>query len=271
MSSTSEVFAARPVGGGDHVAIKRLLPHALEDPAQRAYFDHEVRAAMANTHPGLVQGLEVIAGPTQQGDPCLVMTLVEGTRLPDLLNTETPRPSPPESALAHVAHTLASALHTLHDPADEAMVHGDVSARNIIAHTHGDFTLLDLGPVPSVANPPRASGTPRYVCPERLKGHPVTTQGDIYSLGVILWELACGRRWTAGPPCATLPGTNPRADSQMGALINRCIAHDPDARPSHAKALTHAVEALGLHLGQARSQWQRWAWTDIAPHGESTS
>ena len=252
LSSTAEVHLARPVDGGDRVAIKRLLPHALEDPDLRARFDRELETAMTHTHTGIVRGLEVIEGPAgtgQRGDPCLVMAYVEGPTLAKLL-AEAPRATP-DNALAHVAFELAAALTPLHASEGGARVHGDVSARNVVALRSGAFTLLDLGSTARDGDEATDAGTPRYVCPERREAGRVTTRGDIYSVGVLLWELATGRRWpTDDPP------VGPPTDTPMGALIARCIS---TARPANARALR---AALSKPSPGGREAWCRWA------HGE---
>ncbi|MDP6944274.1 MAG: hypothetical protein QF464_09000, partial [Myxococcota bacterium] len=148
LSHTAEVFEARPRYGGERVAIKRLLPHALEDPSIRTRFEREIEMATSHDHPGLVRGLEVIAGPAAEGasgDPCLVMALVEGTPLIELLDTRAPIEVPTEDALMHLAHTVATHLLALHEHPDGPMAHGDISGKNIIARADGDFVLLDLG------------------------------------------------------------------------------------------------------------------------------
>ncbi len=258
LSSTAEIFTARPTNGGETVAIKRLLPHALDDPAIRARFDHEIHTALKNTHPGLVRGLEVVEGPTSDGragDKCLVMALVRGTPLIRLLGRE----EAPAEAIAHVATSLASNLAALHCGPGEIIAHGDVSARNIIASDDGGFTVLDLGSAAPDGTSATDTGTPRYTPPERVEGGPITTRGDIYAVGVLLWELAAGRRWTKQSPQSTVPDVSLVAGTGIAELIERCISADPAGRPNDAAALLGECAALGVHTGRSRQTWRRWA------------
>ena len=246
LSSTAEVHLARPVEGGERVAIKRLLPHALEDPEQRARFTREIEAAMSQTHPGLARGLEVVDG--RPGEPCLVMTYVEGPTLAELLTDG--RGVAPQGALVHAAIALATSMEALHGGRGGARVHGDISARNVVARGDGAFTLLDLGSSAGEGAEAMDAGTPRYVCPERRGGGPLTTRGDVYSAGVLLWELTMGRRWPIdGPPAAT------STDTHLGALIERCLSETPDARPANASALR---ALLGEPGPDTREAWLRW-------------
>lgn len=256
LSSTAEVFAAQHVEGGEPVAIKRLLPHALEDPETLARFEDEIQATMANTHPGLVRGLEVLTAPApegQVGDPCLVMVLVDGAALSDLLDSQTPAA---QDALSHAAWGLAWSLEPLHKA---GVAHGDVSGRNVLVDGEGDFTWLDLGSAGPDGSDATDAGTPRYVSPERREQRLVTTRGDIYGLGVLLWELAVGQRWPVDAPPDGLPASCPASGTALGDLIGRCLARQPEARPANAGALRAALSGLGGDAHRGRPAWRSWA------------
>jgi len=263
LSDTSEVYAARDIESGVMVAIKRALPHAWETPEHRVRFEKEIARVMAQTHQGLVRGIEVISGPST-ADPCLVMHWVDGTTLRTLLDN-LDSPPPPKAALVHLVATLADTLSVLHTSPEGAIVHGDISAGNVVAHRDGTFTMLDLGSAGPTGEPSGDHGTPRYAPPERTPGAPLTTRGDIYSLGVLLWELASGRRWPAEAP-RHLPESSPIGGTEIGALIGRCIASDTQARPMDAQAL-RALAAQDSSEGD-RAAWCQWLTAAVA-RGES--
>jgi eukaryotic-like serine/threonine-protein kinase len=262
LSSTSEIYEARHLESGKHVAIKRALPHAWEDPAHRARFDREIALVMQQTHPGLVRGLDVVMAPSiteRSGDPCLVMHFVEGTSLRALLDCVGVT-TPPEAALVHAAMTLAESLSALHAAADHPIVHGDLSAGNVLVDRDGTFTVLDLGSAAPQGEPSTDLGTPRYTPPERQPGAPLTTTGDVYSLGVLLWEVASGRRWPTEAP-RQLPESSTLNGTALGALIKRCIASDPSTRPTDAAMVWQAAAACATHDG--RDAWCQWLSTAI--------
>lgn len=255
LSSTAEVFSAQHIESGEHVAIKRLLPHAFEEPEVRARFEDEVRATMANTHPGVVRGLEVLAAPApegQVGDPCLVMALVDGTALSALLAS---RPAVAQAALLHAARDLASSLQPLHKA---GVAHGDVSGKNVLVDREGDFTWLDLGSAAVDGTAATDAGTPRYVSPERTAQRRVTTRGDIYGLGVLLWELAVGQRWPVDAPLEALPASCPSSGTALGDLIGRCVSRQPEARPANAGELLASLSDLGGDVHRERQAWRSW-------------
>ena len=262
LSDTAEVYAARDIETGVMVAIKRALPHAWEAPEHRVRFEREITRVMAQTHHGLVRGIEVVSGPST-ADPCLVMHWVEGVTLRALLDG-LDVPPPPKAALVHLVAALADTLTVLHTSAEGAIVHGDISAGNVVAHRDGTFTVLDLGSAAGEGEPSADHGTPRYAPPERTPGAPLTTRGDIYSLGVLLWEVASGRRWPTEAP-RHLPESSPISGTDIGALISRCIASDTQTRPMDAQAL-RALAAQERSEGDSAA-WCQWLATAVAHDG----
>lgn len=256
LSGSAEVYLAHPIAGGEPVAIKRLLPHALEDSVIRQAFSLEIERALQNTHPGLVRGLEVVDGPAppgERGDPCLVMALVEGDPLSALVAGARHHGPPPPPAIAHVASALASSLHALHGL---QCVHADVSSRNVVALPSGEFTLLDLGSVREEGAVPGDQGTPRYAAPERERGAPLARHQDIYSLGVLLWELAMAQPWDPNGGGPLFAGQPSLAQSPVGMLIARCVDRDEGSRPQSASELMAAARALAEDTG--RGAWRQW-------------
>jgi serine/threonine protein kinase len=183
------------------------------------------------------------------------MKFVEGLQLRTLLDCLALTP-PSEPAIAHVALTLAEALEALSRSEEGPLVHGDLSASNVMAHRDGTLTLLDLGSAARSGDPSLDGGTPRYAPPERQRGTPLTEAGDIYSLGVLLWELAVGRRWPTEAP-RHLPETSPTRGTAMGALISQCIASDSGRRPRDAAAIRQVAATRITADGQ--EAWRQWS------------
>ncbi len=187
LSASAEVFEATHVETGQKVSIKRLLPHALEDRELSDHFRNEVRLALRSRHPGLVRGLEVVEAPSPEGasgELCLVMEFIEGRPLSDILEGAQGAPAP-SPVLVHVAYTLASILEGLHTRSEEPLVHGDISAKNIMVGDEGQLSVVDLGSLVAAGALSRDAGTPRYVAPERAhRSAPMTPAVDMYGIGV---------------------------------------------------------------------------------------
>ena len=267
LSSNSEVYEAEHRESGARVVIKRALPHAWEDPERRARFEREITLVMTQTHPSLVRGVEVLTGPSAEGgsgDACLVMHRVEGQSLRELLERH-PEPLPSEAALADAALSLTEGLNVLHEAQAPCLVHGDLSAGNILAREDGTMTLIDLGSAAPAGALSGDGGTPRYTPPERQPGSPLTAAGDVYSLGVLLWELAAGRRWPTESP-RQLPNSSPLSGTEMGQLISRCVASDPMARPRDAAAIREIAATRATPNGG--TAWRRWLATALGQSAE---
>ena len=250
LSATAEVVEGRAPDA--RVAIKRLLPHAHEDPELRARFADEITRTLAQSDPAVVRGLEVIEAPGTQA-PCLVMPYLDGVTLAAHLSRQELRPAN-APALRHAACALARCLSPLHDHPEGPLAHGDISAKNVIIDPTGHVTLLDLGTLSPHGADQRDLGTPRYLCPDRRRTGRVTTQGDIYGVGVLLWEMATGQRWPMTHPQPPLP--TPLSTTALGQLIQRCLASDPEARPANAAQLTQALDACASP--EDRHAWRRW-------------
>jgi len=247
------------------VAVKVLRPELATDATVRRRFAREARAAARIAHPGVVVVHRV--GELPEGLPYLVMEYVEGRTLEDVLAADAPH----DLALAREWLTqLAAALATAHE---KRIIHRDVRPANILLEdATGRVVLTDFGIagikesgnaiITRLTRAGESLGDPRYASPEQLLGEPVTEATDVYSLGVVAYEVLSG----AGPFAADVPREmvaahllqaprdlrEMRADvpAELVRLIERCLAKKPEHRPRAAE-VAEALAAMGREPASA--------------------
>ncbi len=264
-----EVFLARRVeaGGLDtQVVLKRVLPHLASQPGFMDRFLEEARLAARLHHPNIVEVLEL---GEVGGLPYMAMEYVPGADL-RLLQQRAAGPLPPAVAL-RIAADVAAALEHAHGLADAhgqplQLVHGDVSPQNVLVGLEGQVKLIDFGVASAVGHAPRSTpdspqGKYPYMSPEQAQGHALDARSDLFSLGLVLWELLTGARLFHGEsdlvslrrvrachvpaPSALVPGL-PRA---LDAVTARALAREPGERWQDARALRVALEESAASAG----------------------
>jgi len=203
----AEVYQARPLpstspasGEGPEVVLKRLLPAYRNDGAHVKHFIDEAKIAVRLQHKHLVRTFRCFKSGA---DYLMVQELVPGRTLGYflelLIQAGTPMPLP---AANYIGWCLLDALAYLHGgigvTPPVALVHRDVNPSNVLLSVNGDVKLTDFG-IAEFAGFPRAEqgalqGTVAYMSPEQVVGDVVDARSDLYSVGVILWELAANRR-----------------------------------------------------------------------------
>jgi serine/threonine-protein kinase len=235
------------------VAVKVLHPHLAADATFVTRFRQEAVAAARLAHPGIVSIYDTCA---DDGVEAIVMELVPGPTLRQRL--DDPAPIDPWQA-AGLAAQVAEALDAAHRA---GLVHRDVKPANVLLCGDGRVKVADFGIAKAVADadltqPGLMVGTAKYLAPEQVRGEPVDPRTDIYSLGVVLYEMLCGRPpFVADTDAATalarlqrdpLRPRQVRAGipKSLEAIVCRAMAREPVDRYDSASDLRAALLAAG--------------------------
>ena len=189
---TAIVYLARDRATGEEVAIKLIRPKYIEDEEAVARFAREARFVAQLNHPNVV-GVHRVLDLGASGI-ALVMAHVEGRTLKQVIQEE--RPLSPDFVV-NVVRQVAAALAAAHRM---GIVHRDVKPENIFIDTDGKALLADFGVARSMSSDTQltmhgvAIGTPSYMAPEQIDGEHLDGRADIYSLGLVAWEMLTGHR-----------------------------------------------------------------------------
>ena len=239
-----EVFRARDTRLGREVAIKVLPASSSNDPEARRRFEIEARAAAALSHPNILTIHEVgVDGETRY----VVAELVDGAPLRGPLAPER---------IAEVGRQICAGLEAAHA---KGIVHRDLKPANLLVTRDGAIKIVDFGVAKLLDGPAPAGlteagavlGTPGYMSPEQLRGQPVDARSDLFSLGIVLYELFSGRRPFTGASradatAATLEREAPPlegAPAWLARIVGRCLEKDPARRFQSARELAFALES----------------------------
>ncbi len=239
------------------VAVKCVAPANLGSSNAIADFMREARAASALNHPGIVTVYEVIR--TEQ-TVAIVMELVDGDSLRKFTAS-----SQPLDTVARWGKQVAEALAASHA---RGIIHRDIKPENLIIRKDGYAKILDFGLAADRTVPPHElpMGTVRYMSPEQGRAAELTTASDVFSLGVVLYELATGiHPFGSGPgrdstmtvtqAIAAQPARAPsrivrEIPRDFDDLIQRMLSKDPQMRPA-------AIDVAG-HLAKLSDRENRW-------------
>ncbi len=201
----AEVFVARRArddGSAELVAVKRIRPHLRDVDDARELFAHEAMILAGFDHPGIVRALDVSAA---EREGHFAMELVHGRGLTDVVKRaeRVGVRMPLRHAIAVIAAAAEALEHAHTRPGPDGkplqVVHCDVSPGNVMIAYDGTVKIVDFGVAQSQLRraDPRAlpnAGTLAYMSPEQCRGDALDRRSDIYSLGVMLWELATWSR-----------------------------------------------------------------------------
>ena len=244
----AEVFLARDRLLDRPVAIKILFPEFATDPSFVARFRREAQSAANLNHPNIVG---VYDWGKERGTYYIVMEYVDGRTVSDILRSDGPIEA---KRAAGIAADVAAALGFAHR---KGVVHRDVKPGNVLITASGEVKVADFGIARAMTSSSEENltqtgsvmGTATYFSPEQAQGKPVDPRSDLYSLGVVLYEMASGKPpFSADSPVAIaykhvqepLPPLHekvPGVPRGYEAVTNKALAKDPDRRYQDAGEL----------------------------------
>src|SRR5450755_2776720 len=256
-----EVYRARDSKLGREVALKVLPPDMARDPERLARFQREARAVAALNHPHIVT---IYSVEELDGVHFLTMELVEGQSLDRRISEN----GLPLDQIVEIASALADSLAAAHE---KGIVHRDLKPANVMVTGDGRVKVLDFGLAKDVSAEKSGDatltsaghtqagmvmGTPAYMSPEQTSGRVLDHRTDIFSLGVLLHEMATGKRPFEGTSSAELISailrdtppsvTDLRSDlpSDLARIIRRCLEKDPRHRLQTARDVSNEFRDL---------------------------
>ena len=258
------VYKARDTHLDRFVALKVLPPERVADPVRKARFAREAKAASALNHPNIVTIHDI---SSDAGHDFIAMELVRGRALSDVLRDH--RPMPPSLATGYAVQ-LCDGLGAAHRA---GIVHRDIKPSNIMLTHDGLVKILDFGLAKSSAREAEAAsphgrsaeplslagtvmGTVPYMSPEQAVGDAVGPCSDVFSVGIVLYEMLSGRRPFQGPSNievihallsadpAPLSSVAPDVPEPLSQIVHKCLRKSPDARYGDAAEVARQLRAL---------------------------
>ena len=242
-----EVYRAHDLKLDQDVALKFLPRDFQQDPSRLARFHGEVRIARQVSHRNVCRVYDI---GEIQGQTFLTMEYIDGEDLGSLLHRIGRLPS---DKAVEIAHQLCRGLAAAHE---KGVLHRDLKPANVMIDGQGEARITDFGlavAIDEVEGVEIRVGTPAYMSPEQSSGKEVTVQSDLYSLGLVLYELFTGKRAfsastpeelvrlqrdsTPTSPSSLVEGIDPTVER----AILRCLEVDPRRRPPSAIAVTAAL------------------------------
>jgi serine/threonine-protein kinase len=231
-SDAGELLLARDRELGRDLAVKRIPTAALRHP-EAAAAGGTLDSVRRFTHPGVAEVLDHVDAP---GGVLLAREWVGGTPLPEVHDLPLP-------AALGLARQLAAALAAVHDA---GLVHGRVKPENLVLVPGLGARLTGLGVgLLAGSGPSRAAGD-RLLAPEQRDGSLGDAAADVYAFGALVARLASGRWWSGegAEEGAAAPGTE--LPPELAALLRRCLAADPAARPADAGVVLDTLSGISI-------------------------
>ncbi len=247
--SMGQVFQGSVRSNGFPVAVKVLKPELISDPEVIARFVQERSILTSVSHPNVVRVVDLVVEGETVG---IVMELVQGYDLRHLLLQQHTLPA---GDAVYFVWQMLQGLAAVHGA---GIIHRDIKPENVLVDTSSgqlsvkltDFGIARLSYGTQLTRQPSLLGTPEYMAPEVADMAPITAAADLYSIGIVLYEMLAGRTpFAGGHPMAVLrrqmeqpPIPIPGSRTDLWALVEWLLAKDPRDRPSSA---AEAATALG--------------------------
>jgi len=275
MADVYRAEAPGPDGFAKELAIKVLRGDFGAQPEFLEMFKQEARLASRLAHANLVQVFDF--GQVEDGRYFIAMELVRGRTLAQVTGQCRSLLVPMELGLpralqicAQVAAALGYAHRRTEGGRSLGLVHRDVSPQNVLVSFEGEVKLADFGIARAISSagvtrPGVVKGKPAYVSPEQARGEEVDGRSDLFSLGVILWELITGFnpfqresdaatvRAVIGPEPELAPPSkwNPSVPPELDRLVLSALEREPDRRVASAEELARQLQSILLQLARA--------------------
>lgn len=237
-----EVYRADDMKLGQAVALKFLPADLQRDSSMLARFHHEVRIARQVSHPNVCRVYDIAEA---DGQHFISMEYVDGEDLKSLLRRIGRLP---EDKALQIARQMCAGLAAAHD---KGVLHRDLKPANIMLDGEGRVRITDFGLAAiasEISGADLRSGTPGYMAPEQLAGRDVSVASDIYSLGLVLFELFTGKPAFKAASIAELRTQQESGvtavqgiDRGIERVVLSCLARHPTERPSSALAAAAAL------------------------------
>jgi tRNA A-37 threonylcarbamoyl transferase component Bud32 len=242
-----EVYRAMDLTLGQSVALKFLPPDACRNQRLLERFHGEVRVARLVSHPNVCRVFDI---GQIEGMPFISMEYVDGEDLASLLTRIGRLPA---DKAVETARKLCAGLAAAHD---RGVIHRDLKPQNIMINKRGEVVIMDFG-LAAIANELSGAevrnGTPAYMSPEQIKGTGVSAKSDLYSLGLVLYELFTGKRpfdaqslqrlidMQEALQLTSMTSVAADIDPAVEKIVRRCLDPDPAKRPSSALMVLAAL------------------------------
>ncbi len=256
-----EVYAAEDTKLGRKVALKVLPPEIASDQ-RRHRFEREAQSIAALNHPNIVH---VYSVEEEQSVHFITMELITGKTLTELI----PRKGMPLAKFFEIAIPLADAVSAAHE---QGIIHRDLKPDNLMVNDEGRLKILDFGlaklkeefakegisglPTQSATQEGHILGTVAYMSPEQAEGKAVDRRSDVFSIGIILYEMVTGQRPFEGNSTASIISSilrdaptsvteiNPDLPRDLGKIVRRCLVKDTGHRYQTAVDVRNELEDL---------------------------
>jgi serine/threonine protein kinase/FixJ family two-component response regulator len=255
--------ATGPGGFKKFVALKQIKPEAKNDERFVTLFLEEARISAALSHPGIGQVFDL---GEDQGEFFIAMEFIEGQNLDEIRRAASIRKTHvPLGFSCTAVRDACLALHYAHHYSDPAgrpqpVVHRDVTPTNIMVTYEGNVKVVDFGLAKSLggwkpgARPKTVRGTLGFMSPEQLRAEPPEARSDLYSAGVVLYEMITGQEFLHDEdeerrvdrildgPVPRADALNPKVPSALADVVQRAISRVPDERFPTGKDMALAIE-----------------------------